>query len=245
MRLWLGPLMLGSLFQAGCFLFDKQPANDSSSKGLVPPKVVDEPKPKQPPQPPPPPPVVETTRRPDPPATSRTDDPVDPAVPPKSVSQIADSVTHVPRPPEIRKDASVPMPRLPGEDSTKRPDPAAPRPASPYAPSNPGLVRTDPPSGERTVELMKYNNAEAEHKALEARAAQLFQDLQQREEALRTSRTEVQQSTEEIQKTRAQLATYQQQLEQMRASNKEQNDALRATIRSMEQLLKESPPADR
>jgi hypothetical protein len=134
-RLWIGPLLLASWFQGGCYLMDKKPA-DVSKGELVQPKVVDDALPPAPPKERPSNP--QTSRLPEPktPIITPIDESDDLVMPRGELSQVA-SVTRLPRTPSNAQGESSPStPQRPALTIVKNVPPGDELPDSPAIVSN-------------------------------------------------------------------------------------------------------------
>jgi hypothetical protein len=128
-RLWVGPLLLASCFQGGCYLLDKKPT-DVSKGDLVQPKNVDDAPPPAPPKDRPSTPQASRLPEPKPQPIAHIDELDDPVTPRGDLTQVA-AVSRVPQ-------------SAPGQ----------PRELSQNTPERPGLIIVkNVPPGDEVPEL--------------------------------------------------------------------------------------------
>jgi hypothetical protein len=268
-RLWVGPLLLASWFQGGCYLMDKKPA-DVSKDELVPPKKVDDAQPPAPPRKP------DVSRLPEPKALpiAHTDDFTD--LPREDLSQRA-TVTRLPQTPSnVEGEPAQDTParstltivkNLPaGSESHDPPEIVA---NNLREPADVGPIRqvsslqpADDPTGPPRVDMRPRtpattnggrlgqpgNENRPDRNSDLTTKARSDDDLKAREaqhaRQLDQRDEALRASNAELQKVREQLESSQRDIDRLRAANSELNQLLGEASLALEKKLKDLPQAD-
>jgi hypothetical protein len=243
---WMAPALLGILVQGGCHLFGRQGAAGNAARpDAIGPAVSPDVTAKNGKFP-------DSAPGPDGPQFAATARDGDPAITPVVVQ----SPAMPPAPAGTDENTKgAPGPATPPTSGRIEPlpAPAKPEPHQRAAPTATGallnLAPGESPIERLTAVALRLEGVEAERKALQARAESLSATLGEREKALQQAVREVQDSAEEMQRTRTAAQTLKQEVEEVRAAlsrrDKDEIETLRAINKLLERMTEEKnrPPA--